>query len=127
MKRLRKNANSILNVNEIAANSNYIYRTIENIENGELSLSTGQPIEIWKSNDGRNVLINGYHRLVEGILLEQQQFEVVYVEYDEENKEYIDEYEPPIYDELDKSTKYKGLEEYKTEQELDEISNSLRE
>ncbi|AEO93373.1 gp111 [Bacillus phage G] len=126
-KRLKRKSNSILNVNDICVNYDYVHGALENITFGRISQSEGQPLEIWKAEDGNLVLINGYHRFVEGILKGLNEFDVIYVEYDDENKEYIDEYNPSAYDFLNKNSKYRGLEDFKSEEELDELASLLLE
>lgn len=111
MKRLIKLNNGFnLSVGEIFVNANYVYRTINNIQDRYLSYSHGEPLEIWINENGENILINGYHRLIEGIIRGYSNFDVQYINYDEENKEYIDEYDPSLYDQLDDNKPFKGLE-----------------
>lgn len=127
MKRLvRKAESGQLSIDEITANSNYLYGALDDLMYDRFSHSVGQPLLVWKSNDGKNVLIDGYHRLVEGILFENKEsFSVEYVEYDEEHKEYIDEYRPDVYDDLNSSMKYKGLEEAYEIDKIEEIMKNV--
>lgn len=58
----------IININKLLTSRKSIFNALHNdIRNGRLSKSTG-PLEVWKLSDGRLLVVDGYHRLVEAML-----------------------------------------------------------
>ena len=68
-------ANKVLNVADILASKSSMKKSLRAIEDNRKSQTKG-PLEIHQLEDGRMLLVDGYHRFVEGLLSGQTDFPV---------------------------------------------------
>lgn len=68
-----------ISIDDLILSKKSVIGAFKNFIDGRSSKSTDMPIEIWKTENGENLVVDGNHRVVEGILKGVRQFDAIIV------------------------------------------------
>ena len=112
--------NKSVSLTDIHVSRDSIFKTLQDINSNRKSHSNG-PLECWLF-DGLLYLTDGFHRLVEGILKDKDQFNINIIGEGYSDYNFVSENECV---QFNLNMKYKGLEDVWDEEVLDNLCKKI--